>query len=115
MKCRLLNFSDNHYATETGEIFKIGRALVCKNGVTRLYKSKELCQDITKHGYHRVNFYINGIKFKKLVHRLVLETFRPIENMDTLECDHIDGDTHNNELINLQWLTKHENLAKKKF
>ena len=49
-----------------------------------------------------------------LVHVLVLETFvsRPDEEKDWV-CDHINNRRHQNNIENLQWLTRTENLKKR--
>lgn len=43
------------------------------------------------------------------LHRIVLETWNPKNNMETLTVDHIDGNHRNNKLENLEWVTKEEN------
>lgn len=43
------------------------------------------------------------------VHRLVLTTFNPAENMEMLEVDHKDGDRSNNRVSNLRWCVHREN------
>jgi len=46
------------------------------------------------------------------VHRLVLETFYPKDgyNRNKLDVNHIDGNTSNNNLSNLEWSTRSENM-----
>lgn len=59
-------------------------------------------------GMRQVHIYRNKIKYDKLVHHLVLETFvcpRPKDK----ECNHKDGDKSNNNLENLEWVTHSEN------
>jgi len=41
------------------------------------------------------------------VGRLVLQAFMGVD--DTKQCNHIDGDKHNNHISNLEWATKSEN------
>lgn len=47
------------------------------------------------------------------VHRMVLETFCPVENMSSLDVDHIDGNPANNNITNLRWVTSEENNQQK--
>ena len=65
---------------------------------------------VTKDGYLKVSFYIFGKYKRKLVHRLVLETFNPVENMEKLQVNHIDGNKQNNNINNLEWCTLKENM-----
>ena len=45
----------------------------------------------------------------KVVHRLVLLTFRPIPNAEELTVDHLNHNKRDNSLDNLEWVTKEEN------
>ena len=54
----------------------------------------------------------DGVQATKFVHRLVLMAFSPIEGMENLTVDHIDGNPANNTLSNLRWMTAKENLAR---
>lgn len=45
-----------------------------------------------------------------LIHRLVLITFRPIENMESYTVDHINGIRDDNRLENLRWASSSENI-----
>ena len=43
------------------------------------------------------------------VHRLVMLTWRPREDAETLTVDHINSNPRDNRLINLEWVTAEEN------
>lgn len=74
-------------------------------------KEKKLRKpEVSKRGYLRVSFYLYGKYKKRFVHRLVLATFNPVENMDKLQVNHIDGNKQNNNINNLEWCTNKENL-----
>ena len=64
-----------------------------------------------KQGYELVGLSKNGITKRYLVHRLVAEAF--IKNVDNKpEVNHIDGNKLNNDLSNLEWVTRSENTKK---
>lgn len=64
----------------------------------------------TKKGYYRIVLQTSNGRKTFQVHRLVLQTFNPIENMDKLQVNHIDGDKSNNNLNNLEWCSCKENI-----
>lgn len=58
--------------------------------------------------YHHVGLCKNGIKKRVNIHRLLAELFIP--NPDNLpQVDHIDGNTDNNSVENLEWVSASEN------
>ena len=69
---------------------------------------KVLKQVDTGKGYMAVTLCFNGIPKRHYVHRLVAATF--LDNKENKpEVNHIDGVRHNNNLINLEWVTRSEN------
>lgn len=73
-------------------------------------KWRELRHRLTQTGYHRVNIvYDEGGLHDKYVHRLILETFSPIDEMQSLDCAHKDDDKNNNKISNLMWMTRADN------
>lgn len=60
----------------------------------------------TKRGYLAVR-----VKAKKaiFIHRLVMETWRPIPNPEEMTVDHLDHNKRNNDIRNLEWVTEKEN------
>lgn len=71
------------------------------------------------YGYMSVVLY-KRIKYQKAkacsfrIHRLELQTFNPIDNMENLEVNHIDHNRSNNLLSNLEWVTTSENCLRKR-
>lgn len=61
-----------------------------------------------KRGYLAVDLYDGGKRSTERVHRLVAEAFVP--NPDNKpEVNHKDGNKHNNNASNLEWVTSKEN------
>lgn len=78
-------------------------------------KSKKfLAQSEDKNGYMKVGLCSTDLPPKKVhrysVHRLIMENFCPVEGMENLQVNHIDGNKKNNCLSNLEWTTCEENI-----
>lgn len=74
---------------------------------------KPLKTFIDHQGYKYANFAVGKNGVKKKVHRLVMENFKPVPNMDKLEVDHIDYDRSNNQIDNLEWVTQKVNTYRR--
>ncbi len=83
---------------------------VTTNGRVWSHHSKRWLESSkSKIGYSQVNLHKHGKHFNNLVHRLVLETFvGPCPK--GMECRHLDGNPANNQLNNLKWGTRSENM-----
>lgn len=57
---------------------------------------------VNRNGYLRVKLHRDGNCKTLLIHRLVLMTFNPIDNMDKFEVNHKDENKQNNCLSNLE-------------
>jgi hypothetical protein len=84
------------------EVSDLGRVRNTRTG--RILK-----QDNSVRGYHRVSLCVNGKQKCFRVHRLVLMTFAPCDDMDKLQVNHINENKDDNRLINLNWMTNKEN------
>lgn len=72
---------------------------------------KYMAVSLDKDGYEKVCLTaIDGHRHRFSVHRLVLENFSPIDNMEKFQVNHIDGNKRNNNLNNLEWCTCKENI-----
>jgi hypothetical protein len=101
---KIIPGTDGKYgATEDGTVYSLN------------YRNKgivvPLKHILTSLGYLKVTLFLNGTSKLYLVHRLVAKAFIP--NPDNLEeVDHIDCNTLNNHVSNLQWVSRTQHVAK---
>lgn len=77
-------------------------------GNIRNMRGKVLKTHKNNRGYEMIDFTVNKVRTKKLVHRVVMEAF--VENPTELpEVNHKDEDKSNNCLGNLEWCTRSYN------
>jgi hypothetical protein len=93
------------------EIKKYPNYFVTKEGLVFSSKTNKFLKfSYDQQGYQRVNLYVGNYKTKTIkVHRLVAETF--IDNIENKkDVNHIDGIKSNNNISNLEWCTRSENI-----
>lgn len=72
-------------------------------------KEKIRATSLTKDGYVKVRLLYKGKDKTERVHRLVAQAFIPnTDNKDTV--NHIDGNKQNNNVDNLEWVNRHEQM-----
>lgn len=89
-----------------------GRYSVTKDGRIYLHSQNRLSNPAPNSRGYVTLVLINkdGKRSTQRVHRLVAQAFIP--NPNKKQCvNHIDGDTTNNAISNLEWCTQHENLT----
>lgn len=65
----------------------------------------------TKNNYFRVSLQrLDGTTNRYAIHRMLMMAFRPIDNMENMQVNHIDGNKQNNNFNNLEWVTIKENI-----
>lgn len=87
------------------EVSNLGRVRNSKTG--RIMKHQS-----TKNGYQLVGLRNrSGNRIRPTVHRLVARVFlgEPIDERN--EVNHIDGVKTNNQVLNLEWVTRKENMS----
>lgn len=90
-----------------GEVYEVSNLGEVRNKLT----GKVLKLFPNERGYLRVRLVKDKKAFGTSIHRLVMMSFCPVDGMEGLEVDHIDGDKSNNSLSNLRWVTHEENLS----
>ena len=76
---------------------------------THIYKGKVMKLRQNKNGYMIAYLTKNKRQTKYLVHRLVAEAFIPHEPNKNY-VNHLDNDSTNNNVTNLEWCTQSENI-----
>lgn len=82
------------------------RVFVSNRGRVKNIDGEILKPKTTQTGYLAVR-----VENKKaiFIHRLVMETWRPIPNPEEMTVDHLDHNKRNNDIRNLEWVTEKEN------
>lgn len=78
-------------------------------GQQYLQKGKNLTPHLTMNGYFQIRPRKNNIYKNLYIHRLVAQAFIPNPSQK-LEVNHKDGNTQNNNVDNLEWVTRSENM-----
>ncbi len=101
---------EGYYVSKEGNIVSI--KVKGGNGKIDYNNPRYHCVKVDKDGYYEVLLSNNGVRTYMRLHRLIWETFNgPIGD---LTIDHIDANPQNNNLSNLQLLTREANTSKAK-
>lgn len=99
---------ENYEVSNTGKVRLLTYSLIDSDGVSRTYKGHELNQSINSSNYKKVILRKEGKGYNKYVHRLIAQAFIP-NPKNLQEVNHIDGNKYNNNIDNLEWVSKSEN------
>ena len=100
--CDIKNYEGLYQVSNKGRVKSLNYKCTGKEQILRPCKNTS--------GYLYVNFRKNGKRKMYTIHRLVLMTFNPVDGMENLEVNHLDENKENNNLSNLQWTTRKENI-----
>lgn len=97
-----IEFNKNYYITPNGVVYRLvnGEFILNKTRFAG-YKSKYVTTYLSVKSGEGGNYFI---------HRLVASAFIPNNDPEKTQVNHIDGDTTNNNVSNLEWVTPKENM-----
>ena len=106
-----------YMASDKGHIKSLERKVKTFNGKVDCLRHipETILKEKDIRGYKNVSIITYNENMEKerrytaQVHRLVLKTFDPVENMQELQVNHKDLNKANNNLSNLEWVTPSQN------
>lgn len=107
------NYEGLYQVSNLGRIRSLDRVVKQKNRFNNyqnvLYKGRVLKPQKQKNGYYIIGLHKNNKTERKLLHRLVAETFT--ENPNNYKyINHKDSNIYNNSVNNLEWCTQSYNI-----
>jgi hypothetical protein len=96
MEWRPVKGFENYLINENGQVFSLitNKLLTIQKGL---------------YPYVKLRKYQGSKGFHQNIHRLLMENFKPCNDLEKTQVNHIDGDKHNFSLSNLEWVTPAEN------
>lgn len=105
----IIGYEGFYQVSNIGRVRSLDRDMIDKNGIGYSLKGSIRKISCTGKGYQNIGLSKDGEQKTFFIHRLVAESFIP--NPKNLPIvNHIDGDTHNNHVSNLEWVTQSENI-----
>lgn len=106
------NYEGHYQVSNLGNVKSLDKVVTQKTKyntfVDAIYRGKELRKEILKGGYLRVTLSKSNKQKRITIHRLVALAF--IDNIENKKyVNHKDGNTNNNNILNLEWCTSSEN------
>ena len=106
---------EGHYQISNyGMVKSVERPALIKSGYIRIVKERFLSQEKVIGGYKRVSLSIKGKLKRFSVHRLVAIHFID-DKIKNKEVNHLDKNTSNNRVENLEWISRRENATHKNY
>jgi len=102
-------FEGKYQISSLGNARSLYRWRICDDGTIKTQKGRMLSiRDAYGYKYFRV--YINGKRKNLYVHKELCRAFKEDRDRKNMVVNHIDGDKGNNDLDNLEWCTKSEDV-----
>ena len=105
----IYGFEGRYQVDSFGNVRSLDADIIKKNGIQMRVKGRTITPCDNGNGYKVVYLSCRNRRTPKYIHRLVLEAFSPVSDMNVLEGNHINGDKADNKLENLEWATSSQN------
>lgn len=105
---KTINDSDKYEVSNLGRVRSLYKYNVGKKRYD-LRKEPLIMSTAFNKGYERIRLSVNISKPIRYIHRLVAEAFIPNPN-NYKEVNHIDSNTKNNRVDNLEWCDRQQNI-----
>lgn len=105
-----VTINSNYMVSNLGRVKAKGRLVPCNGGFRK--KKEKILKQNDYHGYYHVGFIVNGKHVSPLVHQLVMWAFKERRSYPEWEIDHINGDSHDNRIENLEYVSSSENTKR---
>lgn len=92
-----------------GRVKSLAKTITRKDGEVKNLSEKIIKPFLTKKGYKQIVLTKEGTKKKHYIHRLVAQAFIPNPN-NLPEVNHINEDKLDNDVVNLEWLSRIDNM-----
>lgn len=92
-----------------GRVKSLAKTITRKDGEVKNLSEKIIKPFLTKKGYKQIVLTKDGDKKKHYIHRLVAQAFIPNPN-NLPEVNHINEDKLDNDVVNLEWLSRIDNM-----
>ena len=108
---KLIDGFKNYEVSNLGNVRSLSQKRKLKDGSIKVISGKLLTKQTGwNNKYLCVGLYDDNKKYHRLpIHRLVAKTFIPNPNNYPV-INHVDGDTSNNKIDNLEWCTQSHNI-----
>lgn len=105
-----ISINTNYEVSNLGRVRSKARFVPCKSGFR--YKKEYYLTPYNHHGYLHVGFKVNNKSVNPLIHRLVMYAFKGKREFPKWEIDHINGNSLDNRLENLEYVSSSENTKR---
>lgn len=104
----IVGYEGLYQVSNLGNIKTLKKTTINKRGIAQSFEEKLMKMVLSNRGYLRVGLVKNRKQSLCSVHRIVAIAFilNPIKKQ---QVNHIDGNTQNNHVANLEWATPSEN------